>query len=160
MSKGLKIFLIVMLSICGAGVVILGAGTLWLKTKIPDLKEWGDEVVREAKEYGRGRTSRNCLDEAMRRSERCLSFNIKCGVRNSLFLRYCLDSGRRTAGFCRDVPEKNEILKTATWRVAVCKKHYKKVDPNICGSILMAVQEHCHPRRRSKTAISRSDAVP
>ena len=145
MSKGVKIFLLVMLLICGGGVIIVSATILYLKSRTSDIKDWGIKLKGKASDFGKGRNPEVCLNEAMKRAQGCSSLNIKCSVEKRMFLNFCIKAANKSRSFCRGVPATTSIMDTAQWRVNRCLK-FPKVDRRVCSNILPAVQQYCHPK--------------
>jgi hypothetical protein len=83
-------------------------------------------------------------------------------VRNTIFLRTCLDASRPTPGFCDDVPRQFEFMKSAQWQLQQCR-HYGLPPEKQCGQLFQQVQQFCeqpHARTYGNRENSNADEEP
>ncbi len=147
MSKGLKIFLIIVAVVCGGGVLVMAAGYFFVKSQAPGLVENSRKTIEEGAKYGRGKKDALCVTHVMKRAQPCGEYELKCQVGNAVYLQACLKASQPTTAFCAAVPSESQLMESVKWRVAVCKS-YPKVKPRVCQSIQAMVQKHCKSRKR------------
>ena len=140
MSQGAKIALIV------AGIIglillsLVAGGVWWWQTKGKVLLEQGQKAAIAGEKFGKRTDEQGCLDHALNRLDVCT--DISCEIYNSVFLANCLHASERTPRFCQGVPLDSEIVRSAKWRLAACKKRDRKGQR--CPRMMSIVQKHCH----------------
>lgn len=150
MPKGLKIFLIVFVSLVVLGGGCLYVGGIWLEGVFSNLKETGEKTQTEAKEWSKKHTQAEALNEAVKRGEECSGdLDLSCLIQQRLFLGFSLEAAKKTPGFCKSVPPTEEIMKSATWRVEQCRK-LKADGSQKCPNVIAAVQDYCDKTREAK----------
>ena len=141
MPGWLKVMLVVV-GITVAVVVALGiGGYVWLEKNRDRLRDLGRQAETEGRRYGAGHSASGCFDEAFRRLDRESGILAEAGHR--IFFRACLDGTTRVPSLCEGVPEKREIVRSATWAVGCCSEGGRGGD-QACARLFQAVQEHCH----------------
>jgi hypothetical protein len=105
--KALLIVAIVVVLIVGAVVV---GGVVWWSRNKDRLIARGKEVVVEGQQFGRTTDNQGCVDESVTRYKK--TPGITTVLSNSIFVRACLDASRPTAGFCDEVPQPTEFMKS------------------------------------------------
>src|SRR2546421_13051221 len=115
MPTWLKVLLIIggILVVLIVGVVV--ASVIVVRKYGPELVEAGKQTVAEGQEYGRRTDNEGCVNEAVARHSRSEGFGDI--IKNTIFLRTCLDASRPTPGFCDDVPRPVQVGKNAQWPV-------------------------------------------
>jgi hypothetical protein len=147
MPTWLKVLLIV-----GGIFVVLVVGVLAVTVIVA--RKYGPAIVKnieqagdEAKEYGRRTDNEGCLNEAVARHARAEGLGDI--IKNSLFLRICLDNSRQTPGFCDAVPHQLEFTRSVQWQLEQCKRYGLSTEKQ-CGQLFQQVQQFCDsPRRRT-----------
>lgn len=125
-------------------VGIIGGGFYWWSTHKDEYIEAAKTATDEGAKYGSGVDNQACLDKALAQDRENPSFT--GSIKTGLFLTGCLPASRETPGFCSNVPEETEIIKSATWRVEQCQK--AGLSDNYCQQIVGQVQKYCHAPNR------------
>ena len=155
MPTWLKVVLIVggILVVLVVGVVV--ASVIVVRKYGPELVEAGKQTVAEGQEYGRRTDNEGCVNEAVARHSHAAGFGDM--VKNTIFLRTCLDASRPTPGFCDDVPHQFEFIKSAQWQLRQCKRYGLRPEQQ-CQQIFQQVQQFCEQPHRSADAGDNSNA--
>jgi len=125
---------------CGLAI---GAGAWWFDRNKDRLKETGQRVMQDGKDFGAHADSEACVVEALRRLDAKGGFMEQ--VEHKIFLEACLEAATRTPDFCVGVPPKEEIMKAAQWAVGECARRGHPTQE--CGRLVQAVQEACFGRK-------------
>jgi hypothetical protein len=151
----------VLLVACGLLVVLIVvavfAGVYVVRRYGPGLVEAGKQSMNEAEEYGRRTDNEGCLNEAVARHSR--SEGLGDLIKNTVFLRACLESSRPTPGFCDSVPRQIEFMKSVAWQTQQCKR-YGLPPEKQCGQLFQQMQQFCELRRRVPAAGNNEDNAP
>jgi hypothetical protein len=143
MSSFIKAILVVA-GICFFLVVAAGVGGyLWIKHNKAALIGSAKAVLEEGKHFGAATDSNGCLTEAVNRLKK--DDGIKSQIKIGLFLRSCLNTGKPSDGFCNEVPPEMEIIKSAAWRIQMCRKYGLKDSHHI---LFQNVQKYCEECRK------------
>lgn len=102
------------------------------------------QVRAEAETFGRTTTQSGCVTAALDRYRK--DQTLVGQIRTRVWLGGCLEGASVDPAFCRDVPQRTEISRTVTWRLAECSRRGFDNDSN-CANLLTAVQEHCERKR-------------
>lgn len=143
MPGWLKVLLIVIAVIVLLVVGVIGAGIYYVSRNKDAWLAKGKAVMTEGREFGRNTDNQGCVDESISRYKKDPGF--ASAISDSLFMRACLDTSRRTPNFCADVPKATEFLKSAQWRVEQCRKIDLSSD-NYCQQLFQPVQDFCERR--------------
>ncbi len=143
MPTWLKVLLIVFAILAVLLAVGVFLGIRWFQSQRGQLHEQGQQLMAEAREFGRGKEAKACMSEAFTRLRACDGFI--CEAKVNVFLKTCLDVAEVPPGFCDGVPRRDEIMATARWTIDQCTK-YDLAGHQPCNRLMRAVQEHCHPR--------------
>ena len=145
MPTWLKVLLIIggILVVLVVGVVV--ASVIVVRKYGPELVEAGKQTVAEGQEYGRRTDNEGCVNEAVARHSRSEGFGDM--IKNTIFLRTCLDASRPTPGFCDDVPRRFEFVKSAEWQLQQCKRYGLSPEKQ-CGQLFQQVQQFCEEGHR------------
>src|SRR5215216_6239350 len=135
--------LVLLVLIVGAGV----AGFFVVRRYGPGLVEAGKQTFNEGVEYGRGTDNEGCLNEAVTRQARAEGLTDM--IKNSVFMRSCLESSSPTPGFCDGVPRQTEFMKAIGWQAQQCKR-YGLPPEKQCGQLFQQVQQFCELRGRAQ----------
>lgn len=129
---------------CG-GVLLVGVAgaialVLWFRSHGPGLMASGKAAQAAGAKAGAGSSDAQCVDAALANyaSDRGLVGAVQARV----WMHGCLGTARATEGFCQGVPPEDEIMRSATWRLAGCDAHGLGGD-STCPNILAEVQRHC-----------------
>lgn len=122
----------------GLGAALVG-GFFWLQSHSEELAVQGKAALRAGHEFGRGKEAPACVDEALGRLGG--SPGIVAEATNKVWLAACLKSARVPAGYCDDVPPRNEIMRSATWALERCAELGREDQP--CTRLVGAIQERC-----------------
>lgn len=125
-------------------VGVVGIGVYWWKTHKGEYIEAAKGAAEEGVRFGRGLDNQACVDAALSRHKQNPGFGTS--IKLGLFLQGCLQASSETPGFCTDVPEESEIMKTVTWRLAQCQK--AGFNDSYCQQIVSQVQKYCHPKEK------------
>jgi hypothetical protein len=142
MPNWLRILLVIVAAGVLALVLVGVLAVRWIKRHAPDLAERGKATQIEARKFGEGKQSSDCIDEGLRRSKASKDFFGM--VESRLFVDKCLNIAKEPAGFCSDVP--NGLLTGAKWANEECNKRGLAGDQG-CAGVFQSVMAHCHPRR-------------
>ena len=145
MPTWLKVLLVVVgiLVVLVVGVVVVGV--IVVRKYGPELVEAGKQTVAEGQEYGRRTDNEGCVNEAVARHSRSEGFGDM--IKNTIFLRTCLDASRPTPGFCDDVPRRFEFVKSAEWQLQQCKRYGLSPEKQ-CAQLFQQVQQFCEEGHR------------
>ncbi|MCA9549197.1 MAG: hypothetical protein KC933_04120 [Myxococcales bacterium] len=143
MSKGVKIFLVI-LSLCGVAVVGAGvAGVMWFKANFKDIEAGMKEGIAEAETFAASTDQHGCEQEALRRVGPCSELDPICSAKVALFLSACLHHAEPTPGLCDGVPAKDELLRSAAWVREQCAEPGEARTANRCALVYQARQAYC-----------------
>lgn len=136
----------VLLALFLAAMVLLAGGAFlayrWFHAHRAEIVESGTAVRREAVAFGRGRDSRQCVDESVRRLNASRGFTGE--VKTRLFLGGCLSVAAEPPGFCESVPRQSEIVASAEWTINECR-NLDAADISRCSRLMQEVLRHCDP---------------
>jgi hypothetical protein len=137
--KAAKVVLIVaallLLALVGAGAL----GWFWLQNNSARLREEGKAAMQDGAHFGSGKSTRECVDEALRRLTPELG--IIDEAKNKTFLTACLKVADLDRSLCNGVPPRKEIIETANWAVSFCNSHGRP--DQACTRLVGALQERC-----------------
>lgn len=140
MPKWLKVLLAifaVLLLLCGASAFF---AKRWFDDNKDRLKALGDTAAKDGATWAMTHDAHSCVDEALRRYDAEGGMVAEAG--HTIFMRTCLDTAPRPAGFCDGVPPKNEIFQTAEWCVKKCVA-LNRPGSQPCTRMVKAIQESC-----------------
>src|SRR5947209_19816783 len=155
MPTWLKVLLIVVGLLVVLIVAAVVAGVYFGKKYLPQLVETVKQTGGEGQEYGRRTDNEGCVNEAAARHSRAEGFGDM--IKNTIFLRTCLDASRPTPGFCDDVPRRFEFMKSAQWQLRQCKRYGLRPEQQ-CQQIFQQVQQFCEQPHRGADAGDNSNA--
>ncbi|HKR67057.1 MAG TPA: hypothetical protein VJZ00_25245 [Thermoanaerobaculia bacterium] len=135
-----KVLIVLVVAAILCGGVALYFGIRWARREVRQLHNEGPSIVAEGNEFGRRKDGNACVAEGITRLNRCDGFICETKVR--IFLNSCLQTATVAPEFCKDVPRVTEIMKTASWGPAECKRRGAK-DMTRCARVLGAIQEYC-----------------
>jgi len=144
MQTWLKVLLIVGGLIVVLIITIAVATFVLVKRYGPQIVETVQKTGNEGEEYGRRTDNEGCLNEAVARHSRAEGFGD--ALKNTIFLRTCLDASRPTPGFCDGVPHQFEFIKGAQWQLQECKRYGLRPERQ-CAQIFQQVQQFCDEPR-------------
>ena len=121
------------------GAVIVG-GVVWWSRNKDKLMGRAKEVMTEGRDFGRNTDNQGCMDESVSRYKKDPGFST--AISNSIFTRACLDASRPTPGFCDDVPQPTEIMKSSQWTKEQCRRVDLSTD-TYCQQVFQPVQAFC-----------------
>jgi hypothetical protein len=143
----LKILLIIGGLIVVLVVVTVIATFVVVKRYGPEIVETVQKTGNEGEEYGRRTDNEGCVNEAVARHSHAEGFGDM--VKDTIFLRTCLDASRPTPGFCDGVPHQIEFIRGAQWQLQQCKRYGLRPEQQ-CTQIFQQVQQFCEqPHRRT-----------
>jgi len=155
MPGWLKALLIVAIIVVLLIVGVVGAGVFWWMRNKDALIARAKEVVTEAKDFGSKSDNQGCVDESILRYKKEPGFSN--AISNGIFMRTCLDASKPTPGFCTDVPQTSEFMKSAEWRRDQCGKVNLSKD-SYCQQLFQPVQDYCEKGPRRSPADSNSNS--
>ncbi len=115
----------------------------WIKNHGPELAERGKRTHEEARKFGDGKQSPDCIEEGIRRAGQARNFLGM--VESRVFVAECLNVATEPADFCKSIP--TGVIDGATWVNQECAKRGKAGDQG-CSGVFQSVMEHC--RRGSR----------
>jgi hypothetical protein len=129
---------------CG-GVLGLGlagaiAMVLWFRSHGDELIARGQAAQAAGAKAGAGLTDAQCVDGALANYAR--DRGLVGAVQARVWMAGCLGTARATEGFCNGTPAEDQIMASASWRVAACDAHGLGGD-STCPNIMAEVQKHC-----------------
>ena len=140
MPGWLKALLIVVAVIVVLVVGVIIAGVYWWSQNKDALIAKGKAVVAEGQEFGRHSDNQGCVDESISRYKK--EPGLTGVISTNIFMQICLDSSRRTPGFCAEVPKQTEFTRTANWRMAQCRRVELESD-HYCQQLFTPIQTFC-----------------
>ncbi|MBX3228762.1 MAG: hypothetical protein KIT84_39885 [Labilithrix sp.] len=126
--------------VCAAGV---GAVIWWVSSNKDRLAADGKKAMEEAQAFAAEHDQNECVDEGLRRADLC--DGLMCETMARLFTKSCLTSASKSATLCDDVPKHGEIMATAEWLTAECKRRGRDGNQR-CTRVLQSVPETCSGR--------------
>ncbi|MGH8030173.1 MAG: hypothetical protein ACREO3_09585 [Arenimonas sp.] len=134
---------------CGS-VVLLGVVSVigivvWFRAHGDELAAAGKAAQVAGATAGTSLADAQCVDTALANYTR--DRGLVGAVQARVWLNGCLGTARATEGFCTNVPSEDQIMASATWRVAACDAHGLGGD-STCPNILAEVQQHCDALQR------------
>jgi hypothetical protein len=151
MPTWMKVLLVVGGLVLVLLVAAVVAGFFVVRRYGPGLVEAGKQTFTEGAEYGQRTDNEGCLNEAAARQARIDGFTDM--VKNSVFLRACLEASRPTPGFCDGVPRRGEFMKAIGWQAQQCQRFGLKPEQQ-CGQLFQQVQHFCETRAATGNANS------
>ncbi len=142
LAKGLLTGCIVLLVVAAIAVF---AGVRWLNANKGRLRAQADQARAEGREFGHSATASACVAKAIETYRGDMSFIGEARAR--VWLNGCLGSSTPESAFCAQVPPKDEIMRTVTWRLGECSRLGLDADKG-CTRILQEVQAYCEARAR------------
>ena len=127
------------------GVIVIGAMALFLKSKGTELVTKGRQVSEQGQAFGRYVTESECLTESLTRYRS--ETGMINAVKQSVWLRGCLEPSTAEPDFCAGVPPRDELNASASWLVERCRQYGFSGDAN-CPNILQAMQGYCEESSR------------
>lgn len=138
-----KVILII-LAVIVIGVAAVGVvGYRWVKAHANELQADAAKMKTEAAEFARGKDANACVDETLRRLDRC--DGIMCELRTKIFLTECARASNVPADFCANIPNHGQIMDTAKWAVAECARRGHQNDQR-CTRVITGLQDYCATR--------------
>jgi hypothetical protein len=134
---------------------VVGAGVYWWSRNKDELLARGKAQIEEGREAGRATDNQGCVDRSVERYKR--DPGLTSGITSSIFMQACLDASSATPGFCDDVPETSEIMKSAQWRVDQCQRVDLSSD-RYCQQLFAPVQSFCERSARGNRGNENSNA--
>jgi hypothetical protein len=138
-----KALIIVLVVIVVLVIGIIGAAAFWWSRNKDTLIGRAKAVVEEGETQGRKTDNQGCVDAAVSRYK--AEPGLTNGISTSIFMKSCLQVSKSTPGFCDDVPDPTEFVKTAEWQLEECRKVDLGSD-QYCRQIFQGVQRFCEKR--------------
>ena len=113
------LFAIAIIVVLLVGAVVVG-GVVWLSRNKDKLMGRAKEVMTEGRDFGRNTDNQGCMDETVSRYKKEPGFSN--AISTTIFTRACLDASRPTPGFCDDVPQPTEFIKSGQWTKEQCRR--------------------------------------
>ncbi len=141
MPKWLKVMLIVI----GVGVLglalLVGGVVWWASANKEKFAATGKKAQEDGTRFGATHTKDQCVDEALSHLKDCGTFDFVCEGGNKIALASCMGVARDD-GTCKDVPERTDIFKMATWANDECaRRGFRGSQP--CGRLIQAIPDGC-----------------
>lgn len=151
-AKGLLITGVVLVMIV---IVMIAVGVYFISTRGGEYLDKGKQAMEEGQRYGRSTDNQGCLAETLTRYKQSPGFTN--AIATELFLGGCLPVSTPTEGFCDDIPQMTEFMRTAKWRVERCT-HEGMANDTYCQQIFGQVQQFCE-RKRTKSSAGRENRI-
>jgi hypothetical protein len=145
------LFAIAIIVVLLVGAVVVG-GVVWLSRNKERLMGRAKEVMTEGRDFGRNTDNQGCMDETVSRYKKEPGFSN--AISTTIFTRACLDASRPTPGFCDDVPQPTEFIKSGQWTKEQCSRVGLSSD-RYCQQVFQPEQAFCAKGTR-KSADSNS----
>ena len=102
--------------------VVVGGAFLWIGVIywIKDTAESGMEWISDGRNFGEAVTDTECIEHGLELDDKCHGF--ECRISNSVWLKGCLETSKRTEGTCDGVPPADSIFASAAWRISQCNR--------------------------------------
>jgi hypothetical protein len=143
---------LVLLILFGVVALVAGLGiagfVLWLRANKDRLAAEGRATMAEGRAYAASHDQRGCLDEGLRRLDKCgartLAFG--CEIDAHVFTDACILPARPTAGLCDGVPRKEDIGSFVSWSMRECirRGHEPSAVKQGCTHLMESVADACH----------------
>jgi len=101
-----------------------------------------ETVPKEGQEYGKGKTTEQCADAAIKRLG-STAFDISKQVSAQMFITGCLQTAQRSEELCATAPRQTEVIKIGQWSAEQCKKRNSD-NPQGCAQMFQLVAASCH----------------
>jgi hypothetical protein len=141
------LFAVAIIVVLLVGAVVVG-GVIWISRNKDRLKDRAREVMTEGRDFGRNADNKGCMDESVSRYKKEPGFS--SAISASIFTRACLDASRPTPGFCDDVPQPTEFMKSSQWTREQCRRVDLSTD-TYCQQVFQPVQAFCAKGPRQST---------
>ncbi|HJZ83515.1 MAG TPA: hypothetical protein VKD91_24305, partial [Pyrinomonadaceae bacterium] len=155
MPGWLKVLLIVAIVIVLLIVGVVGAGVVWWAKNKDALMGRAKEEMAEGREFGRHSDNQACVDESVSRYKKEPGFGST--ISNSFFMRTCLEASQPTPGFCDNVPQPTEFMKSAQWQLEQCRRVDLSKD-DYCRQLFQPVQQFCETGKRKSISNQNSNS--
>jgi hypothetical protein len=154
MPTWLKVILVLLLAgvVCIAGLI--GAGVYLWKKHGPQFVQSVTEGEKEGRDFGAKTENQACVDEGVKRYRDATGMTEL--MRDSIFVRSCLEASRETPGFCDAVPGPFEFTKTIQWRKEQCER-YGMTEQQQCGQLFQTVQQYCESHKLKSSINSNTE---
>jgi hypothetical protein len=146
MSKTLAIVLSIIGGLFLLGLIAVAGVVYWVYQNKDRLVQSAEQIGKEAKEFGAKAGNDGCLKEALARHKRDNSFTGQISTQG--FLLVCLQASEPSPGFCDGVPQQDEIMASANWRLKKCSDAGMHKDQS-CQRLFGVVQSYCHRSKYS-----------
>ena len=146
MPKWLKVVL-VLIGVSVLGLALLVGGIVWWASANKErLVESGKKAQENGARFGATHTQDQCIDEGLSHVKDCGGFDFVCEAGNKIALMSCMGAAT-VDGTCKDVPERTDIFKMATFASEECgRRGFRGSQP--CGRLMQAIPEACSRDRR------------
>jgi hypothetical protein len=119
-------------------------GVRWLNVNGDRLNARVEQARAEGREFGRSATASASVAKGIEVYRGDTSFFGETSARR--WLASCLENSTPESALCAQVPPKEEVRRTLTWRLAECSRLGMEGDHG-CRRILEEVQTYCKSRR-------------
>ena len=133
---------------------VIGVGVYWWSRNKDELFARGKANMEEGREVGRATDNQGCVDRSVERYKPDPGFS--GAIASSVFMHACLDASSPTPGFCDEVPEVSEIMKSAQWRLTQCQRVDLTSD-RYCQQLFAPVQSFCERSARGNPGSGNSN---
>ena len=133
------LFAVAIIVVLLVGAVVIG-GVVWWSRNKDKLMGRAKEVMTEGRDFGRNTDNQGCVDESVSRYKKEPGFS--SALSNTIFTRACLDASRPTPGFCNDVPQPTEFMKSSQWTREQCRRVDLATD-TYCQQVFQPIQAFC-----------------
>lgn len=145
MNKTVKIILIIIGCFFLLGLGMCGACYVWFEQNKEQLKAEGEKLRAEADAFAKTADQDGCLKETFRRQSQCDPGELAgaiCRGKEMAFFSACLEKAAPTAGFCDDVPKRDQIMELVTWSLKRCDTIGRPGD-QACAKTFQQVAAYC-----------------
>ena len=148
MPGWLKVLLTTAIIVVVLVVGLIGAGAFWWMRNKDSIRSQAKETAEAGREFGQNSDNQACVDETFARYKK-LEPGFFNAINYGQFMRTCLESSRRTPGFCDDVPN-GKPMELMAWRESQCR-HYDVPNDQKCGHLTMPEVMFCGHKKRVQT---------
>jgi len=146
MSKTWAIVLSIIGGLFLLGLIAVAGVVYWVYQNKDRWVQSVEQIGKEAKEFGGKTDNEGCVKEALARHKRDKSITGQISTQG--FLLVCLQASEPSPGFCDGVPQQDERIESANWKLKKCSDAGMQNDQS-CQLLLGAIQAYCHRSKYS-----------
>lgn len=139
MSSFVKALIVVVACIITLSFIAIGIGYYWWSEHGEAFIENSMQVITEGKEFGQKTDNDGCLAEALSRYKQNRGFSD--AIKINIFFQECLENSTQSPGFCENVPNPIEFMKSTRWQKEQCSQ--VDLPEQYCSQLFAQIQTYC-----------------